>query len=127
LLKLDGLDLRWEDFVVAKSGQQIIGFGRLRAIDSFLELSSLGVLDAYRHMGIASLLMAKLIARDQRNTVFLVTIIPNFFRKFGFESLQDIPDFLMPKIRYCEDALCGCGEEGGGAGEKYVAMKKNNE
>lgn len=120
LLNLDGLDLKWEDFVVAKMGEQIIGFGRLKKIENYLELSSLGILDTCRNIGISAFLINKLAERAKEKAIYLVTIIPEFFKKHDFEITSGYPESLKTKIKYCSDSLCGCGE-----GEKYVVMKKN--
>ena len=118
-LQLDDLDLRWEQFVVAKEGEKIIGFGRIKTYMDAIELCSLGVLEGYRGKGISTLLMNDLLKRAGEQSVFVICIIPAYFEKFGFKPVDNYPDSLIAKYTYCSNTLGGCGE-----GEKYVVMRK---
>ncbi|MBI2271887.1 MAG: GNAT family N-acetyltransferase [Bacteroidetes bacterium] len=119
-LMLDDIAMKPEQFLVAKVGTKVIGFGRIKVYPDTLELCSLGVLSEYRGRGIGKELVNELIKKANRQTVFLVCIIPDFFKCFGFEATDIYPDSLKPKINYCIGTLGGCDD-----GQEYVVMKRN--
>lgn len=118
-LQLDSLHLNHEQFIVAKYQKRIIGFGRLSQYADALELCSLGVLPAYRNKGIARLLVSGLLDRAGGKSVYVVCIIPDYFKKFGFAETTTFPESLKEKISYCTTILGGCDEE-----ENYVVMRR---
>lgn len=119
-LTLDDIDLKREQFLVAKVGTKVIGFGRIKVYPDALELCSLGVLPEYRGRGIGKELVNELIKKANRQAIFVVCIIPDFFRRFGFEATHIYPDSLKVKINYCTGTLGGCDD-----GQEYVVMRKN--
>lgn len=119
-LMLDDIDLKSEQFLVAKVGTKAIGFGRIKVYPDALELCSLGVLPEYRGLGIGRELVNELIKKANRQPVFVVCIIPDFFKRFGFKATPIYPDSLKPKINYCIGTLGGCN-----AGEEYVVMRRD--
>lgn len=118
-LQLDSLHLNHEQFIVAKLNMKIIGFGRLRNHADALELCSLGVLPEYRNQGIARLLVSGLLDRAGEQPVYVVCIIPDYFKKLGFAETTSFPESLQAKINYCTTILGGCD-----AGENYVVMRR---
>ncbi len=97
-LQLDSLHLNHEQFIVAKYQERIIGFGRLRQYPDALELCSLGVLPDYRNNGISRLLVSSLLDRAGEKSVYVVCIIPDYFKKFGFAETTAFPESLKEKI-----------------------------
>lgn len=99
-MSLDMEDFRISDFLTAKQGGNIIGFGRLRTYPGFREVASVGVLAENRGKGIGSLVVNELI-RQTREEIYLTCVIPGFFSKLGFEKVKDFPSELIPKYDFC--------------------------
>jgi amino-acid N-acetyltransferase len=111
---LDDNDLNPEQFLVAKMDSEVIGFGRLRAYSDCFELCSLGVIPSFRRKGIGSALTEALIQKSSAS-LYTVTIIPEFFSRFGFKVLQEFPIEIETKLKYCISALS--------VPEPYMVMK----
>lgn len=111
--ELDNRDLKKEQFIVALSDNELIGFGRLREHTDCLELCSLGVVTSYRRQGIGKAIVTKLIENFSKN-IYLVCIIPDFFIPFGFQKVEIFPVSIQNKIEYCTSELI--------VPEPYVAM-----
>ena len=77
------------------------------------ELCSLGVLPEYRHKGIGDLLVHALIKIAVQD-VYLVCIIPDYFKPFGFKLVDEFPEEMKQKLHYCTSELV--------VEEKYVVM-----
>ena len=112
--ELDNRALEKEQFLVAKQGEQIVGFGRIREYENCSELCSLGVIEPERNRGIGKELTKQLIEKSKQE-LFLVCIIPDFFRPFGFTETTDYPEALNNKLQYCTSELV--------VPETYVVMK----
>lgn len=112
--ELDNRNLMAEQFLVARQEDQTVGFGRIREYAHCSELCSLGVIEPERNKGIGSLLVKSLI---QKTTLplYLVCIIPDFFKPFGFIETNDYPLELQHKLDYCTSELV--------VPETYVVMK----
>ena len=99
-----------EGFMVAEEGLQIVGVVRLQEINGIIFLTSLGVRTAWRDQGIASALL-KAVSRSTKKPIYLYTVIPEFFTRFGFAEMS-APAILPPKqIFGCEEcypARCVC-------------------
>ncbi|MDD4179503.1 MAG: GNAT family N-acetyltransferase [Candidatus Margulisbacteria bacterium] len=97
-------------FCVAEINGEIIGLVRLEEHDDFLFLTSLGVATAHQHKGIASELMNSIISKAKK-PIYLYTIIPAFFIRFGFKPVsQPYPQQLNlpPKGIYgCDKCVPG--------------------
>ena len=98
---LDDENLMKEQFVIAKSNHQIIGFGRLRTHSDCTELCTLGVIPEHRGKGIGKKLVEQLIQRAFATELFVVCIIPEFFMKFGFELVSIYPSSIKRKHSIC--------------------------
>lgn len=103
-LSLDDNDLEPEQFLIAKTGEEIVGFGRLRTYPDSCELCSLGVVEKFRRQGVGSELSRALIQKSDR-PLYLVTIIPEFFKKLGFNVIREFPSEIKVKLNYCSSAL----------------------
>jgi N-acetylglutamate synthase-like GNAT family acetyltransferase len=114
--ELDNRELHREQFVVAFSEGELIGFGRVREYHNLSELCSLGVLKKERSKGVGKKLFQAMIEKAQK-TKYLACIIPGYFTPFGFEICNDYPHEMQIKLDYC---TCSLPVE-----ETYVIMKKD--
>lgn len=112
--ELDNRSLNNEQFLVAKQGYQIIGFGRIREYEGCSELCSLGVIEPERNKGIGRSLTNHLV-KIAKQPLYLVCIIPDFFKPFGFVETNDYPFELQDKLEYCTSELV--------VPEPYVVMR----
>ena len=105
--KLDDNDLSIDQFIVCKVEQKLLAFGRIKKHSDFDELSSLGVLTTYRNKGIGKIMVHELIKLITKN-IFIVTVIPDYFTKLGFEKISQYPESMIAKQNDCKDT-CVCG------------------
>jgi len=100
----------FDNFWVAEDEKKVIGIARLEKVNKFYFLTSLGVRTDLQHKGVASAILKELI-KNADNNIYLYTIIPEFFQKFGFK-ITETPSFLPPKAIYgCEECFpekCYC-------------------
>ena len=100
--------------MVYKKNDELLGFGRIRKHNGCDEFCSLGVVESKRYTGIAKeLILARLKIATQ--PVYLVCIIPEYFKLLGFEIVNDYPPEIANKLDYCTSELV--------VEEKYVVMK----
>jgi len=111
---LDDRDLKKEQFVIAKRGNELLGFGRIRKHKGCDEMCSLGIITKERNKGIAKLLIQNRIALSTQ-PLYLVCIIPEMFIPFGFKIVNEYPPELQNKLEYCIHDLV--------VEEEYVVMK----
>ncbi|MFH1542770.1 MAG: GNAT family N-acetyltransferase [bacterium] len=113
LLKNQTLDLyynrlQYKDFWVAELDGKIVGCVQLEDFGEFLFLGSLGVHPDYHHQGIAKQLMTTILGQAKKD-VYLYTIIPKFFQKFGFQTTKQA-EKIPPRSRFecdrCEQKKC---------------------
>jgi len=102
--RLDNRELHAGQFIAAVGENELVGFGRLRRHADCTELCSLGVIASQRRKGIGKALVKELISRAAGN-VYLVCIIPDFFRPFGFKIVADFPSAIKNKLGYCSSEL----------------------
>lgn len=114
LFELDNRELYYNQFVVAKKNQSVIGFGRIRKHNGCDEFCSLGVVEEYRKHGIAKLLIEERI-KLATQPIYMCTIIPNYFEKLGFVVTKEYPIEMSNKLDYCTHSLI--------VPEPYVVMK----
>lgn len=110
---LDNRDLQSQQFTVALHNTEIVGFGRLLEHSDSTELCSLGVIENHRKQHIGKALVEELIKRSSKN-IHLVCIIPDYFKQFGFQIVQQFPKSIHNKMEYCTKELV--------VPETYVAM-----
>ena len=103
---LDSEDMKVEEFKVAVEGENILGIGRLKPAGDLLELCSLCVVQHKQKEGIGKLLVKSLL-RSAKKDIYLATIIPDYFKPFGFKALDFTPEFMKKKADWCE----GCHPE----------------
>jgi N-acetylglutamate synthase-like GNAT family acetyltransferase len=111
---LDNMDMKPEQFFILSENGKVIAFGRLRKYDDATELCTLGIAKEFRGKGYGSALVLHLL--KQANTeVFAVTVIPDFFLKFGFKIVSEYPQSIENKCKLCAEAYH--------TGEKYEVMR----
>ena len=105
---LDCEDMAYEEFVIAKKKDEIIGFGRLRKYyeraeskQHCAELATVGIVPETRKNGVGSMIVKELI-RSGPEEIFVTCVIPDFFRKFGFKPVKEYPDILQKKVDFCK-------------------------
>ena len=98
-----GLELN--DFWVAEEHCKIISTAQLEVFPEFCFLSSVGVKQTEQKHGIGQALLTELFSQcKNQKPVYLYTIIPDFFAKFGFKSTTDLPSQIPGKERYeCQE------------------------
>ncbi len=116
--ELDNRELSKEEFLVATSNHELVGFGRIRQRDNCSELCSLGVIEPERLKGVGKQLVQALIQKATE-PLYLVCIIPTFFEPFGFVVVEEYPEAMQEKLNYCTSELV--------VPEKYVVMKFKND
>jgi len=102
-LGLDYSGMEEDAFWVAESDGRIAGIVGLKKHPDCLELCALGVEPGNRGQGFAGALVRSLL-EAARADVFLATIIPAFFERFGFVRVADGPRSLSDKrgTDWCE-------------------------
>lgn len=115
---MDNRALNKEEFLVAMSNNELVGFGRIRQRENCSELCSLGVIEPERLKGVGKQLVQALIQKTN-NPLYLVCIIPSFFEPFGFYTVNEFPEEMQEKLNYCTSELV--------VPEKYVVMKYQKE
>ncbi len=113
---IEQLDLAYptqtlDHFWVAEENKQVAGIADLWEFRNFYFLSSLGVAENRQHQGIATKLLNKLLA-GRRKDVYLFTVRPGFFARFGFQAVSEPPKGLPPRTIFacgrCRPELCVC-------------------
>jgi N-acetylglutamate synthase-like GNAT family acetyltransferase len=100
-LDLDWEEVSWDQFVVAKQGSNIIGFGRVRKYADCAEIATVGVAPQQRKKRVGQQLMEKLIQLSP-SEVFVTCVIPDFFSRFGFKPVKQYPPVLQKKVDFCK-------------------------
>ena len=98
-------------FYVAEDDQEIVGMAQFTEYDTFYFLGSLGVKPTYQKRGVGKIILNYLFNHIKKD-VYIYTVIPNYFKRYGFEIISPIPPYLPAKDRYeCEDCFsdrCVC-------------------
>ena len=100
---LDGRDISWEQFFVAKNGGKTVAFGRLRNHGDYFEIASVGVDYYHRKKGFGfkmiSFLTEEAKKLNRQKPLYAVSHIPDFFKKAGFKEVTSAPSALEDKIK----------------------------
>ena len=113
--QLDNRDLQEHQFIAAFIEDNLVGFGRVREHKDCSEICSLGTLVQFRKRGICKMIVQHLIKISQPN-LYLVCIIPEYFKPFGFEIVIEYPEAIHEKKKYCTHELV--------VPEDYSVLKK---
>ncbi len=111
--ELDDRCLQKSEFTVASYKGELAGFGRLRKHIDCMELCSVGVLKTLRNKGIGKSLINNLLSKTN-GPIYVVSIIPNYFREFNFKLSKQYPLSIKDKLNYCTQELVVL--------EQYVVM-----
>jgi N-acetylglutamate synthase-like GNAT family acetyltransferase len=103
-INLDRLDMDLPQFKVCKVENAVVGIGRIKTHTDCIELCTLGVREAFRGKGIGTALVRALL-KGHDQAVYVVTEIPGFFEKLGFESGTFSLPSLQAKLKVCRDEL----------------------
>lgn len=103
---MNPLDVDASRFQVAADGDHIVGFAQLKPIGDIYELASVYVAPAYRRRGLGSDLVERCLkyhveAGRRLDEVYLLTLanFVEFYRRFGFEPVDDAPEALAFEIQ----------------------------
>ncbi|MGB2705841.1 MAG: GNAT family N-acetyltransferase [Candidatus Omnitrophota bacterium] len=98
---LDGDNIQWRFFFVARLERKTVAFGRIIDHGEYFEIASLGVDYYHRKKGIGARILLSLAEKAKRldsgKPVYCVTHRPSFFEKSGFEEAKDVPEKLERK------------------------------
>lgn len=101
--RLNPVNLRWRNFVVAEVAGQMAGIGQLRPhADGSLELASLVVAPAFRRHGIGSRIVRALLAGQQGPIyLFCEGKLQPYYARLGFDPIQaaELPPALARMYR----------------------------
>jgi putative endonuclease len=95
---LDPERLEPEQFVVAMEGKARAGFARIKPYRGCFELGSVAVLEKYRRRGVGSRLVRCLMSKFPTPKVWITTMSPDYFKRFGFEPATPPAD-LARKLK----------------------------
>ena len=101
-LDLDCKALSADQFLVAKSDNRILGFGRIRRYADCSEIATVGVVPEVQQKGIGTLLVKALIAKGPAE-LFVTCVVPYFFNKLGFKLVKQYPAVLQKKVDFCKE------------------------
>lgn len=99
--------LELESFFVAEKGGEIVGVVQFIEYKDYYFLSSLGVVEKAQKRGIASALVKQVIQNAGKD-IYLYTVIPEFFEKFGFKKTHPLPG--LPTKEHYDCAHCFPGK-----------------
>jgi N-acetylglutamate synthase-like GNAT family acetyltransferase len=109
-LDLEYASLSFDHFWVAEQDGLVAAVARLEEFKEFCFLSAVGTAAVEQGRGIASQLLQKMLESCDRN-VYLYTVIPDFFKKFGFEPspvCSGLPVREGFNCKECHPENCAC-------------------
>lgn len=109
--RADGRGISYNQFLIAKDKDEIIGCVRIKELDNCLELGSLVVRPQYRNMGIGGKLVREILIKDKRRPVYLLCLaqMASFYSRAGFNEI-DIglaPDTLKKEYSLVGSKISG--------------------
>jgi N-acetylglutamate synthase-like GNAT family acetyltransferase len=112
---LDDENALSEQFIIAEVDDDFAGFGRVKPYNGIYELSSLGVLENYRNIGVGAKIVRHILDSFQSEEIWLTTKISDYFLKFGFQIADNPPFEIKNKCR----RVCGSSDE-----NKFMLLKR---
>ena len=100
----------YNDFLVAEKDNEIIGAVKLRGFDGLYFLSSLSVKPNFQKKGIAREIMEHIL-KGMNKDIYIYTVLPEFFRKFGFKEVSppgNLPSKSPMECERCYPEKCVC-------------------
>ncbi|MFB6154721.1 MAG: GNAT family N-acetyltransferase [Haloferacaceae archaeon] len=113
---LDDAAFRSRDYVIAldEETHEKAGFGRIRIHKTddgrFCELTSVGVLEAWRGQGVGAHVVERLVEKagdEGFDVVYVLTDVPDFLSTFGFEPVasSDLPPPISERLERKRESL----------------------
>lgn len=109
--------LRLVAFWLVEKEAEIIGCVQIRDCGKYAFLAALGVAPKYRGQGIAKKLLQECLPKFHQD-IYLYTISPDFFKKFGFEVIKRPKVHLPAKDQH---KCAGCQPQKCAAMVKYAS------
>jgi N-acetylglutamate synthase-like GNAT family acetyltransferase len=106
MYNLDYSGMEADDFWVAEESGRIRGICGLKKHLECSELCALGVDEEVRGRGWGGQLV-RAVLRDAPGELYLATVMPSFFARFGFEKTDVVPGSMVKKAEWC----AGCTPE----------------
>jgi N-acetylglutamate synthase-like GNAT family acetyltransferase len=103
-MELDGRNIDAGEFMLIEGPTRIKAFGRIKHFDGYDELCTLGVVKDLRHLGLGAKLV-KALCQASNVPLYLVCIIPDWFKTLGFEICSNYPEMIEQKRLYCTNHL----------------------
>lgn len=100
---LDTGDIEKDQFVVASEDGELIGIGRLKAIEGGGEISCILVFDEKKRKGVTELILKHLLEYSPATTLYAVTDQRDCFSSMGF---KEYPEDALDEL----DISCRVGE-----------------
>ena len=91
---LDTERIEPEQYLIAMEGRARAGFARIKPYRGCFELGSVAVLEKYRNRGVASRLVKCLMSKFPTPKVWITTMSPDYFKRFGFETATPPADLV---------------------------------
>jgi putative endonuclease len=92
-----------EQFFVAHRGRTAMGFARIKPGRGLFELGGVAVFPRYRRRGVGESIVRRLVERFPSRKVWILTLIPRWFARFGFKASR-APRALVQKKNCCGHA-----------------------
>ena len=97
---LDNETMQKEQFRILLYKNKLVGFGRIRKNKDATELCSLGIIKEMRLKGLGKVMVKGLLS-EVKGDVYVVCVIPDFFRKAGFTEVAEYPTSIQKKVNLC--------------------------
>ncbi len=99
---LDSEGMEANKLYIAERNGNLAGFGRYKNYRNIYEISTVGILENFRGQSAGKIIVNKLIDSAFLEEIWLTTVIPDYFKKFGFEINNNIPRELgLKTLRIC--------------------------
>jgi len=102
--------LKYDSFWVATDNYEVLSVLRMEEFADFFFISAVGTRTIYQNRGYAGKLITTLLAKGGKD-IYLYTIIPDFFARFGFTAIST-PPFLPSRSLFacerCDRGKCAC-------------------
>lgn len=100
---LDTEDLDIHKLFIVEKGSFLAGFGRYKNYRNICEISTVGVVEKHRGSGVGKIIIEKLIESVLAEEIWLTTVFPDYFYRFGFRLNDNAPEELVLKTeRICK-------------------------
>ena len=95
-MALDGTNMDRTQFIIRVVSDEIVGFVRIKDHGIIKELATLGVPRKHRKLGMGKSLIH--YTQTLAPSLYLVTVIPEYFMKLGFNRVLTVPSELKAKL-----------------------------